>query len=246
MRWLLPLLLLLPFGVAHAAPAAALPTDMTLIGEFEPVPCPDGPASALCFVVDETGLWPGLGRVELHELVVQSGLTDSDLCEPQTRHGTFTATGGTISYVATGIDCPATRMLLGGYRAVVADWVITAGTGRFEGASGSGRQNVRPEDEGDEVNTHYQGSVSIPGVAFDTTKPVFRGVRRVTVRSRTSTAVRYRMPTAVDAVDGTLPVRCLPRSGARFAPGRTPVWCSAVDTSGNEAVAVFTVEVRRR
>jgi hypothetical protein len=245
MRWLLPFLILLPFGVAHAAPAASLPTDMTLIGEFEPVPCTEGPTSALCFVVDETGLWPGLGRVELHELVVQSGLTDADLCEPQTRHGTFTAGGGTISYVANGIDCPATRQLLGGYRAVVADWVITGGTGRFDGASGSGRQNVRPEDEGDEVNTHYQGSVSIPGVAFDMTKPVFRGVRRVTVRSKKPTAVRYRMPTAVDAVDGALPVRCLPRSGARFAMGRTPVWCTAVDVAGNEAVAVFTVEVRR-
>jgi HYR domain-containing protein len=245
MRWLPLLLFLLPFGVAHAAPAVTLPTDMTLIGEFEPVACTGGPPSALCFVVDESGLWPGLGRVELHELVVQSGLTDADLCEPQTRHGTFTATGGTISYVANGIDCPATRMLLGGYRAVVADWVITAGTGRFEGVTGSGRQNVRPEDEGDEVNTHYQGALSVPGAAFDTTKPVFSGVRRVTVRARTSTVVRYRLPTAADAVDGPLPVRCLPRSGARFAVGRTPVWCTAVDDSGNEAVAVFTVEVRR-
>jgi hypothetical protein len=246
MRWLLLLLLLLPLGVAHAAPAVTLPTDMTLIGEFEPVPCTEGPPSALCFVVDESGLWPGLGHVELHELVLQSGLTDLDLCEPQTRHGTFKARGGTISYVATGIDCPATRNLLGGYRAVVADWVVTGGTGRFEGVTGSGRQNVRPEDEGDEVNTHYQGSVSVPGAAFDTTKPVFTGVRPVSVRSKKPTAVRYRMPTAVDAVDGPLPVRCLPRSGARFALGRTPVWCTAVDASGNEAVAVFTVEVRRR
>jgi hypothetical protein len=238
MRWLLLVLLVLPLAVAHDAPAGSLQTDMTLIGEFEPVPCPGGPSVALCFEVDESGLWPGLGRVEVHELVVQSGLTDLELCEPQTRHGTFTATGGTISYVATGIDCPATRMLLGGYRAVVADWVITGGTGRFEGVTGSGRQNVRPEDEGDEVNTHYQGTVSVPGGTFDLAKPVFRGVRRVTVRSAKPVAVRYRVPTAVDAVDGPLPVRCLPRSGARFALGGTPVWCTAVDASGNEAVAI--------
>ena len=64
-------------------------------------------------------------------------------------------------------------------------------------------------------------------------------------RSKRATVVRYRVPTAVDAVDGTLPVRCLPRSSERFALGRTPVWCRAVDASGNEAVAVFTVEVRR-
>src|SRR5262245_8151877 len=246
MRWLLLVVLLVPLALVRDAPAADVDVNITLIGEFEPVSCTEGPSTALCFTVDESGLWPGLGHVELHELVVQSGLTDADLCEPQTRRGTFAATGGTISYVATGIDCPATRVLLGGYRAVVANWVVTEATGRFAGTSGSGKQNVRPEDEGDEVNTHYFGSISVPGTAFDTAKPTFRGMRKVVrVRSARPVAVRFPMPTAVDAVDGPVPVRCLPRSGARFPLGRTPVWCSAVDSSGNEALGVFTVEVRR-
>jgi hypothetical protein len=73
---------------------------------------------------------------------------------------------GTISYVGTGIDCPGTRNLLGGYRGVLADWVVTGGTGLYAGATGSGTQNVRPEDDGDEVNTHYVGSIAVPGVAF--------------------------------------------------------------------------------
>ena len=74
------------------------------------------------------------------------------MCEPQTRRGVFTTNRGTISYVAAGIDCPGTRNLLGGYRGVLADWVVTGGTGLYEGATGSGTQNVRPEDDGDEVN----------------------------------------------------------------------------------------------
>jgi HYR domain len=246
MRWLLLILFLVPLALAHDAPAGDVQVNITLIGEFAPIPCDDGPSTALCFTVDESGLWPGLGHVDLHEVVAQSGLTDADLCEPQTRRGTFAATGGTISYVAHGIDCPATRVLLGGYRAVVADWVVTDATGRFAGATGSGKQNVRPEDEGDEVNTHYFGSISVPGAALDTVKPVFRGLRKVVrVRSARPVVVRFPMPTAVDAIDGRVPVSCLPRSGARFALGRTPVWCTAVDRSGNEALAVMTIDVRR-
>ena len=247
MRWLLLILVLLPLALPQAAPADSIRVDATIDGEFGLILCSEGGASALCFLVEESGPWPGLGIVHLRELVIQSGLTDIELCEPQTRRGTLTNRFGSISYEAHGIDCPATRQLLWGYRAVVATWTVTGGTGRYAGATGTGSQNVRPEDEGDEVNTHYTGSIAVPGVAFDTVKPVFRGVRRlVTVRSSKAVAVRYAMPAAVDAVDGPLPVTCLPRSGARFPLGRTSVRCVALDSNGNEAAVSFTVQVRRR
>jgi hypothetical protein len=51
---------------------------------------------------------------------------------------------------------------------------------------------------------------------------------------------------ASDAVDGTVPVSCRPRSGSRFRIGRTVVRCSATDSSGNTATARFTVRVKRR
>jgi hypothetical protein len=243
-RRLLVILILVPLGVALDASAGSVTANITLLGEFRVAECTDGGETARCFIVEETGPWPGLGHVEVHETVVQSGLMDEELCEPQTRRGMFTTTRGTISYVATGIDCPGTRNLLGGYRGVIADWVVTGGTGVYEGATGSGTQNVRPEDDGDEVNTHYVGSVSVPGVEFDKTAPVLQGVpRRLMVRSARPAIVKYRPPTAVDAVDGAVAVTCLPRSGARFRIGPTVVRCAATDSSANERAATFVVAV---
>jgi HYR domain len=240
------ILLLAPLALALNASAGSVTANITLLGEFRVAECTEGGATARCFIVEESGPWPGLGQVEVHETVVQSGLMDEDLCEPQTRHGVFTTNRGTISYVATGIDCPGTRNLLGGYRGVIADWVVTGGTGLYEGATGDGTQNVRPEDDGDEVNTHYVGSVSVPGVEFDTAAPVLRGVpRRLTVRSARPAIVKYTTPTAVDAVDGAVAVTCLPRSGARFRIGRTVVRCAATDSSANERAATFVVAVQK-
>jgi hypothetical protein len=53
-------------------------------------------------------------------------------------------------------------------------------------------------------------------------------------------------PTAVDDLDGSLPVSCTPRSGSFFALGRSRVACSAVDSSGNTGEAGFWVTVKRR
>jgi hypothetical protein len=246
MRLLLLILAVASLVLSLNAAAGSVTANITLLGEFEVSECGEGGETARCFLVEESGLWPGLGDVEVHETVIQSGLMDEELCEPQTRHGVFSTKHGTISYVGTGIDCPGTRNLLGGYRGVLADWVVTGGTGLYAGATGSGSQNVRPEDDGDEVNTHYVGSIAVPGVAFDTSRPTMRGVpRAISVRSSRPAVVRYRTPTAVDAVDGAVPVTCAPRSGTRFSLGRTTVHCAAVDTSANEIVASFVVTVRR-
>jgi hypothetical protein len=50
--------------------------------------------------------------------------------------------------------------------------------------------------------------------------------------------------TAKDDVDGSLPPACSPASGSVFPLGTTTVTCTARDSSGNEATATFTVEVR--
>ncbi len=49
---------------------------------------------------------------------------------------------------------------------------------------------------------------------------------------------------ALDAVDGDVPVRCSPASGSVFKLGTTAVNCSARDTSGNVANGSFNVIVR--
>lgn len=50
--------------------------------------------------------------------------------------------------------------------------------------------------------------------------------------------------TAVDAVDGPVPVVCSPASGSTFALGTTQVMCTARDAVGNVAMAMFNVTVQ--
>ena len=234
-------------ALAAAAPASAetLPFDRVLPGTFRTAACETGSLElARCFIVEIAGRVPGLGHTVVRERVFQSGDLDLDLCEPQVRYGTIVASRGTVDYVATGIDCPASRELNGGYRAVIARWTATGGTGIFAGVTGSGQESVRPE--GQRVFIHLHGTLDVPGARFDLEPPVFRSRPRAqTMRSRTPAVVRYSQPVAVDAVDGAVSVSCSPRSGTRFAVGRTTVTCEAVDASGNTATARFVVLVRR-
>ena len=58
--------------------------------------------------------------------------------------------------------------------------------------------------------------------------------------------VSYKV-TAQDAVDGAVPVTCTPPPGSRFKVGRTKVTCTTgTDSSGNTAMATFTITVKRR
>ncbi len=79
------------------------------------------------------------------------------------------------------------------------------------------------------------------------TPPTLRGAVNKTVRApKASKRVRviYRV-IASDAVDGSVPVSCQPRSGSRFKIGRTFVECSATDTSANAKMGRFSVIVKR-
>jgi hypothetical protein len=59
----------------------------------------------------------------------------------------------------------------------------------------------------------------------------------------TGAPVTYTVASAVDAVDGNVPVSCLPASGSTFPVGDTAVVCKATDASGNSATGGFTVHV---
>jgi uncharacterized repeat protein (TIGR01451 family) len=91
------------------------------------------------------------------------------------------------------------------------------------------------------------GSASFPVTVVDTTAPVISGVPSAITVEATGPAgasVLYASPTALDAVDGSVAVSCSPASGSLFAPGSTPVSCSATDAHGNSASGSFTVTVR--
>jgi hypothetical protein len=245
------LAILLVAALAFVAPVGAgtLAYNVKLEGHWHTVDCEDGNPVASCFSVDyEQALWPGLGPVVVHEDVVQSGILDELLCESQTRRETLTTPAGTIVFSASGTDCPATRSQLGGYRAVVAFALPAGGTGAYAGVTGDaafpGTVHVRPDE--DEVYTRFEGVLEVPGLAFDTTAPVFAGaLRSIRVRARRATVVRFALPTATDAVDGPAVVSCTPASGRRFPVGRTIVRCSANDRSGNVASVSFPVIVER-
>jgi HYR domain-containing protein len=133
---------------------------------------------------------------------------------------------------------------------------IAEGTGAFAGASGSlqiASMVYAPSCDqsgcvGSSTDT-WTGNLSVPGLEFDLTPPVFQPVASKRVKApRKAKTVRVRYsPKAQDAVDGPVPVTCNPRSGSRFKVGRTTrVSCSAEDSSANVATTSFKVKVTRR
>jgi hypothetical protein len=81
----------------------------------------------------------------------------------------------------------------------------------------------------------------------DSTPPVISDVPgpiTVTATSSAGAVVTFATPTAMDAVDGPVPVDCDHSSGDTYPVGKTTVTCTATDHSGNTASAGFTVTVQ--
>ena len=127
------------------------------------------------------------------------------------------------------------------------EFTITGGTGQFAAASGRGTREPDLPVPASPATETWNGTLAVPGRAFDLTPPKLHGAGSKTVRAQdgaTSARVTFKV-TATDGVDGAVPVSCRPRLGSRFPLGRTMVRCEATDSSGNAAVAAFTVTVTR-
>jgi hypothetical protein len=123
-------------------------------------------------------------------------------------------------------------------------FTVTGGTGVFEAASGNGTV-TRSLRLGSGIE-RWRGTLVVPGLEFDVTPPVLSVTTARTVRARKgakSVRATYKV-TARDGVDGVVPVRCEPRSGARLPVGRTAVTCVAADSSANTGRATFGITVR--
>lgn len=205
-----------------------------------------------CAARTGTGQASGLGTVrESYEFLVGLGAPS---CPPD--RGQALAT--TVRFVVTGKGEIHFALAEGGciaqaepiYNQIQA-YTITGGTGRYAGASGSGtveRRLGEPTATGRYGKEIWLGTLDVPGLEFDTTRPTFSGAKSKTVRAakRARTArVRFTVR-AQDDKDGAVPVGCTPRSGSRFRIGRTRVRCKATDSSANTAAASFTVTVRAR
>jgi hypothetical protein len=90
------------------------------------------------------------------------------------------------------------------------------------------------------------GSASFQVVVTDTTAPAINGLPggiAVDTPDPAGATVSWPAPSAVDVVDGAVPVTCTPASGSHFGLGTTPVNCTATDSRGNVATASFDVVV---
>jgi hypothetical protein len=91
-----------------------------------------------------------------------------------------------------------------------------------------------------------QATFKVTVVLVDVTPPAFNNVPAGLKREAdgpNGSAVTYTAPTAVDNVDGPVPVTCSPLSGKVFPLGVTKVHCTATDVHGNTGTAVFDVSV---
>jgi len=128
-------------------------------------------------------------------------------------------------------------------------FTVTGGTGVYVGASGSGtleRTLGGATSTGRIGNERWNGTLSVPGLAFDLSPPTFTGAADKTVKTKKGSKtvrVSYRV-SATDDRDGAVPVTCVPRSGTRLGLGRTRVTCEATDRSANTATTKFTVWVK--
>lgn len=214
-----------------------------------PVECPPGaPADATeCRARTGEGLVAGLGNVsETYTWAYKLGppICPASVGKPLDTTGRIVIAGkGEIYFaLAQGARCIEQEPLRNEPQA----FMITGGTGKYEGAAGSGTVE-RAVSAGFGTET-WNGTLVVPGLEFDVTPPTVSGAMSKTLRAPKGAKrvrVSYKV-TANDAVDGQVPVTCVPRSGTRLPIGRTVVNCSAADSSGNTGKSSFRITVRAR
>ena len=134
--------------------------------------------------------------------------------------GWFSCTGGTL----TPFPFPAAPI----------SYTVTAPVGVTTvtcTATDAGGDKASPKAFTLTVTDHTPPGITVPAdVTTNATSP-------------SGATVTYPPATAVDLVDGAVPVSCTPASGSLFKNGRTGVACSATDAHGNKAVKTFAVTV---
>lgn len=141
------------------------------------------------------------------------------------------STGPTINGTANGVNADAVfaSALQPGEN------TITINVGDFGGLNGF---NFR-------IDLSILSAEPLEVVDPDNTPPVITGPGNITTEATgPSGAIVNYLATAVDDVDGSVPVSALPPSGSTFALGTTVVGLGAMDAAGNIASETFDVTVR--
>jgi hypothetical protein len=253
-----------------AAPAASEPqsaavnfdflADLLVISTSAPCPADVPPNTTECRALSVAGalsvrdaISSFVGPWQVSESTYTSPLglgpptCPAGLGKPLATAGRLVVTGGedfALGEIAFGLSDGARCVGYESVRQEPQEFTITGGTGRFAGASGSGKL-VRYWDDPDWGDGEaWTGTLTAPG--FDFTVPKLTGAVAKTVRAAKG-AKSARVTFEVTATDdgGGIPVSCQPGSGSRFPLGKTIVVCAATDASGNTATAEFAVTVKR-
>lgn len=154
---ILAVVLAATFLILHTSSASAesqVPFKATVSETFTAAPCGQW---SRCITAVGHGRATYLGEITENATVVVD-INPADLqngCAPETRTTTFTgANGDTITMHGTGLSCAATSDAHDNY-------TITGGTGRFQGASGSGNEY--------NVHTFTGPGVGVATVTYDGT-----------------------------------------------------------------------------
>jgi hypothetical protein len=123
-----------------------------------------------------------------------------------------------------------------------ADVNVTPGPNREDVLAVTALKGTVSAEVGGITHTIAEGQTA--ALPMDLTPPALRVPANMTVNANTTGgAVVPFLVTAIDAVDGAVPVTCAPASGSVFPVGTATVACSTVDAHGNPAEASFTVTV---
>ncbi len=233
-------------GGAQRAAGTIQLSRISLVGPYGPIECPPAtPADVACYSERAQGPAPGLGAAtQTFTLFYTSpGSTNNDCGLWNSPDVTLTIAGkGTITATAAN-ECQRTPS-----PNETMHFTVTGGSGLYAGATGSGTIEKHGVGDAGSGTYYWSGTITVPGLDFDTVPPIIGGVNSRTIRIAPR-ARRVRVsysPTAQDAVDGPVPVVCKPRSGSFFELGPTRVSCSASDTSANTSRRAFTVTIALR
>ena len=155
-------LLALMVGIPqHAAAKGLVPFRATMTETFVVVPCD---RNVLCAPITGSGQASHLGKTsEASEVFVDLLSNPAPGCHNETRTVTLTgANGDQITLALTGQDCP-TGATTGTTTTALDSWVVTGGTGRFSGATGSGTNMALIDGPDGTSVTTFRGTLSTPG-----------------------------------------------------------------------------------
>jgi len=224
-----------------------LQVNGTFVAKFSGVNCPaDRPATTACYrEVGTDGVIAGLGRVSTAYTLEQDGF-GSACGHVHALIPIVVAGKGEIalSTKTTGCIAPSAPD-----RFPPSEVIVSGGSGIYAGASGSGVLEYQNSETAPGVGSStliWTGTLTVDGLAFDTTPPQIAGATSKVVKTRLAKGARVTYSVkATDATDGVVPSACLPKSGSLFAVGRTTVSCNPTDSSGNTTTARFVITVKR-